>query len=97
MIHECGSHVYRAFDAWPKFKDRNNDAKDVKNYDDRFSTGISLLANRVRDIDDIYFAMEEFFLLMAMLPHKTIYCPGFDIYSTTQYTYDEDEAMILAL
>ena len=97
MIHGCVSHVWRAFDAWPKSKDRNKDAKEVKNYDDQFSTVIYILANRVKDMDYIYFAMAEFFLVMAMVQQKTIYCPGFDICSKTQEIYDEDEAMMLVL
>ena len=48
-------------------------------------------------MDDISFAMAEFCLVMEMVQQKTIYCPGFDLCSTTQDTYDKDEAMMLAL
>ena len=48
-------------------------------------------------MDDIYFAMAEFFLVMEMVQQKTIYCPGFDLCSKTKDTYDEDEAIMLAL
>ena len=41
--------------------------------------------------------MAEFCLVMAMVHQKTIYCPGFDLCSKTQDTYDEDEAMMVAL
>ena len=48
-------------------------------------------------MNDIYFAMEEFFLVVAIVQQKTIYFPGFYICYKTQDTYDEDEAMMLAL
>ena len=97
MIHECGSHVWRTSDACPKSKDRNKYAKEVKKYDNQFSTLTSLLANRLKDMDDIYFTISEFCLVMEMVQQKTIYCPGFDLCSTTQDTYDKDESMMLAL
>ena len=97
MIHEFDSHVWRAFDAWPKPKDRKKYAKEVKSYDDQLSTVIYLLINRVKDMDDISFEMAEFCLVMEMVHKKTIYCPGFDLCSTTQDTYDEDEAIMLEL
>ena len=48
-------------------------------------------------MDDIPFEMEEFCLVMEMVHKKMIYCPGFDLCSTTQDTYDEDEAIMLEL
>ena len=72
MIHECGSHVWRTSDACPKSKDRNKDSKEVKNYDDQFSTVISLLANLVKEMDNISFAMAEFCLVMEIVRQKTI-------------------------
>ena len=48
-------------------------------------------------MDDISFAIAEFCRVMAMVQQKTIYCPGFDLCSKTKDTYDEDEAIMLAL
>ena len=69
----------------------------MKNYDDQFRSVIYILSNQVKDMDDIYYAISEFCMVMEMVQKKTIYCPGFDICYTTQDTYDEYEAMILAL
>ena len=80
-----------------KVERQKKDAKEVKNYDDQFSTVISILANRVKDMDEISFAMADFCLVMEIVEQKNIYCPGFDLFSTTQDTYNEDEAMMLAL
>ena len=97
LINKCGSHIWRAFDAWPKSKYRNKYAKEVKIYDNQFITVISLLENRVKNMDEISFAMEVFCLAMEMVQQKTIYCTEFDLCFTTQYRYGEDEAMMLAL
>ena len=97
MINKCGSHIWRAFDAWPKSKYRNKYAKEVKIYDNQFITVIYLLENRVKNMDEISFAMEVFCLAMEMVQQKTIYCPEFDLCFTTRDRYGEDEAMMLAL
>ncbi len=95
-IHECGSHVWRAFEAYPKSTKREDDAPEMKNHVDAFSEILTRFAERTKALDNISVAYAYVSITVLLFSVKQIKLPKFTTNSIIQDDYNEDEAMDIA-